>query len=218
MNAVVLLGPPGAGKGTVAEVLVDRGFRHVSTGDLLRHQINLETPLGLQAKALINQGRLVSDETVVEMVRELMADSPSDSSFLFDGFPRTLLQAEKLDVLLTDMGGRLVAVVLFACSNDVIVERLAGRRTCSKCGAVYHMDFHPPENDLKCDVDGCGLAQRPDDNEATIRKRLEVYAERTSPIIDYYATRNLIHEVDAEQEIEAVRSDVLNHLGLEGAS
>ncbi len=215
MNAVVLLGPPGAGKGTVAEVLVDRGFRHVSTGDLLRHQISLETPLGLKAKSLIDQGRLVPDETVVEMVRETIREAPGDARFLFDGFPRTLEQAGMLDALLDEQDSRLDAVVLLECPDDVIVKRLAGRRTCSKCGAVYHMSFNPPETDTKCNVDGCGLSQRPDDNEDTIRQRLKVYAERTMPIIELYTARKLIHAVDAAQGIEAVRSSVLKKLGLE---
>lgn len=212
MIAVVLLGPPGAGKGTVAEVLTDRGYQHVSTGDLLRQQIKLETPLGLEAKALIDKGRLVPDATVISMIRELLADEPDAAKVLFDGFPRTLAQAEKLDDLLASEGGTLADVLLLECPDDVVVQRIAGRRTCSKCGAVYHMSFNPPEENSLCDLDGCGLSQRPDDNEETIRKRLKIYKERTAPIVEYYAAQDLIHAIDAAQSIEEVRQAAINRL------
>lgn len=213
MKAVVLLGPPGAGKGTVAEVLEDKGYRHISTGELLREQIRLETPLGLEAKELMDHGKFVSDDVVVGMIRDLVSDADTDAKFLFDGFPRTLVQAQKLDELIDSFKGELSEVILLECPDEVIVKRLSGRRTCATCGAVYHMAFNPPSNDEKCDLDGCGLAQRPDDNETTVRKRLKVYEEQTAPLINYYTEKNLIHDVDATQSIEAVRSEVLKRLG-----
>lgn len=212
MNAVVLLGPPGAGKGTVAEVLVDKGYKHVSTGDLLREQIRLETPLGLEAKKLMDQGKFVSDDVVVGMIRDLLQAS-DNGKFLFDGFPRTLVQAEKLDELVASLQGTLDQVVLLECSDEVIVERLSGRRTCTKCGMVYHIKYNPASIEGVCDVEGCELMQRPDDNEETIRKRLEVYAERTAPLIDYYEAKGLVRPINANQSIEEVRNQVLEQLG-----
>ncbi len=213
MNAVILLGPPGAGKGTVAEVLVDQGCKHISTGQLLRDEIAKGSALGLEAKALIEQGRFVPDETVVGMIRDLLTSSESAGAFLFDGFPRTLVQAEKLGELLGELGGTLKQVVLLDCPNDVIVERLSGRRTCEKCGTVYHVAYNPPAKENVCDADGGCLIQRPDDKADTIRKRLEVYEEQTAPLIDYYEAQNLVVRIDASQSIDAVRAAVVERLG-----
>lgn len=212
MNAVVLLGPPGAGKGTVAEVLVDRGFVHISTGDLLREQIRLKTPLGLQAANLIDQGQFVQDDVVVGMIRDQIKDAPDGAKFLFDGFPRTLLQAEKLEGLLESLGASLDQVFVLECPDTVIIERLSGRRTCSGCGAVYHLKFNPPVREGHCDTDGAALIQRPDDQEDTIKKRLSVYADRTAPLIAYYHAQNLIYTINAAQPIRQVRSAALEQL------
>jgi adenylate kinase len=213
MNAIVLLGPPGAGKGTVAEVLVGKGYEHVSTGDLLREQIRLETPLGIEAKKLMNDGKFVSDQVVVDMIRDLISAHAADARFLFDGFPRTLVQAEKLDELLRSIKGTLEEVILLECPGEVLVERLSGRRTCKKCGSVYHIVYNPPANGDSCGVNGCELVQRPDDNVQTVRKRLRVYADRTAPLIDYYAAKGLIRRVDASQGIDDVRRAVLEQKG-----
>jgi len=212
MNAIVLLGPPGAGKGTVAEVLIGKGYEHISTGDLLREQIRLETPLGLEAKKLMDHGKFVSDQVVIGMISGLMAARKPDARFLFDGFPRTLVQAEKLEALLTSLDGTLEEVILLECPDEMLVERLSGRRTCSKCGSVYHIVYNPPANGDTCDVSGCELVQRPDDNAETVRKRLRVYAERTAPLIDFYATKGLIRRIDASRSILDVRSAVLEQL------
>lgn len=213
MRVVVLLGPPGAGKGTVAEVLVDKGYKHVSTGDMLREQIRLKTELGREAKRLMDQGKLVPDEVVVGMIRDLMKNSTENAKFLFDGFPRTRVQAEKLDELISSFKGTLDEVVMLECPDEVIVERLSGRRTCMKCGATYHIVFNPASRGDACDEDGCELTQRPDDKAETIRKRLQVYVEQTAPLIKYYTEKNLIHRVDATKSIEEVRSAVLDRLG-----
>ncbi len=213
MTAIVLLGPPGAGKGTVAEALARKGYTHVSTGDLLREQIRLETPLGLEAKARMDQGTFVPDNVVVGMIRSLLKAADRGKKFLFDGFPRTLVQAEKLDELLLSLEGAIDEVILLECPAEVIVERLSGRRTCGKCGTVYHVKYNPPAIPDICDAEGCELIQRPDDNVETIKKRLEVYAERTAPLISYYKAKNLIHSINASRGIAEVRSEVLEKLG-----
>ncbi len=210
MNAVVLLGPPGAGKGTVAEVLVSKGYAHVSTGELLREQIRLKTPLGIEAKKVMDHGQFVPDEVVIGMIRELMLEAGEDGQFLFDGFPRTLVQAEELDKMLIEQNGRLQDVILLECPNDVIVKRISGRRTCTTCGAVYNVHFNPAD---ECTIDGCNITQRPDDDEATVRKRIKVYEERTAPLIKFYNNKNLIKTVDANQSIDMVRGHVLSILG-----
>ncbi len=212
MKMVILLGPPGAGKGTVAEALVEKGFLHVSTGNLLREQIQQGTPLGLEAKELMDHGRFVRDDVVVGMIRDLISKAPFGAKILLDGFPRTLVQAEKLDELVDGIDGNLESVILLECPDDIIVQRLSGRRTCAKCGSVYHMAFNPPSHDEQCDNDGCGLSQRPDDTPDTIRKRLQVYTDRTAPVINYYTGKNLIQGVNAAQSIEAVRHEVLERL------
>lgn len=212
MTAIVLLGPPGAGKGTVAEVLVEKGYTHISTGGLLREQIRLETPLGRDIKARMDQGRFVPDRVVVEMIREVLASAGGEQKFLFDGFPRTLAQAEIFDGILQSEAASIDDVILLECADAVIIERLSGRRTCTKCGMVYHVKYNPASSAGVCDVDDCELIQRPDDNVETIRKRLDVYAERTAPLIAYYKAKGLILSVDASQSIDAVRSTVLEKL------
>jgi adenylate kinase len=213
MTAIILLGPPGAGKGTVAETLAERGYTHVSTGDLLREQIRLETPLGTEAKARMDQGRFVPDDVVVGMIRGLLESAEKDQKFLFDGFPRTLVQAERFDELLLSLEGAIAEVILLECPDETIVERLSGRRTCGKCGTVYHLKYNPSPVPGICEADGCELIQRPDDNAETIKKRLEVYAERTAPLVAYYQSKGLIHPINATQSIADVRNAVLEELG-----
>jgi len=213
MTATVLLGPPGSGKGTVAEMLVEKGYTHVSTGDLLREQIRLETPLGLEAKALMDNGKFVPDETVVGMVRRLLEAADPAQRFLFDGFPRTLAQAEKFGELIHSLGGAINSVILLECPDETIVERLSGRCTCSRCGTVYHKKHNPPAVPGICDADGGELTQRSDDNAETIRKRLQVYAEQTAPLIAYYKAKNLLHPIDATQTIDEVRAAAIEGRG-----
>ncbi|MEI6892948.1 MAG: adenylate kinase [Pontiella sp.] len=213
MNAVVLLGPPGAGKGTVAEVFVSKGYQHVSTGNLLRERIRLKTPLGLEAKKMMDAGQFVPDEVVVGMIKNLLNESGSGAKFIFDGFPRTLVQAEKLDELVKSLKGKIDHVVQLQCPDETIVERLIGRRTCAECGTVYHVAFNPSSDGERCDVDGGELAQRADDAEGTVRKRLDVYREQTSPLISYYKEKGLIQVIDADQPIKKVRADIIKSLG-----
>lgn len=213
MNAVILLGPPGAGKGTVSEVLVDHGYEHISTGQLLREQIALGTPLGIEAQKRIDHGNFVPDNVVIGMIQDLLEKAPEGQKFLFDGFPRTMAQAEKLDDLLEQVKGNLGRVVLLDCPDEVIVERITGRRSCDKCGSVYHMKFNPPSQGEQCDEEGCQLTQRPDDTEETVRKRIGVYEERTSPLIDFYEDKKLVEHIDASKSINEVRAAVVQQLG-----
>lgn len=213
MIAVILLGPPGAGKGTVSEVLVDQGYQHVSTGQLLREQIALGTPQGIEAQKRIDHGNFVPDDVVIEMIQDLLENADEGQKFLLDGFPRTMVQAKKLDDLLVQVKGDLGRVVLLDCSDEVIVERISGRRSCDKCGAVYHMKFNPPSQGEQCDEEGCQLTQRPDDNEETIRKRIRVYEKRTSPLIDFYEDKELVEHIDASRSIEEVQAAVVQQLG-----
>jgi len=213
MIAIVLLGPPGAGKGTVAEVLVEKNYTHVSTGQLLREQIQQGTQLGLEAKKLMDQGAFVPDDVVVGMIRSLLESANPNQKFLFDGFPRTLSQAEKLDELLKSLNGTLDEVILLECPDHVVVERLSGRRTCEKCGTIYHTKYNPPKMDGICNLDGAPLLQRPDDKEETIKNRLEVYETQTAPLVNYYRSYGLIHTIDATQPIQKVREAVLEKLG-----
>jgi adenylate kinase len=211
MTAVVLLGPPGAGKGTVADRLIDNGYTHVSTGALLRDQIRLETPIGIEAKKLIDHGQFVPDSVAIGMIRDLLETALPNEKFLFDGFPRTLKQAETLDKLMP--GCKVSVALLLECTDEVIVKRLGGRRTCSGCGATYHRSYNPPKTPEACDLDGCALELRPDDEAETVKRRLAVYKDRTEPVIDYYQHNGLIKTIDANLGIEAVQEAVLREIG-----
>jgi adenylate kinase len=198
MIAIVLLGPPGAGKGTLAESLKDKtDFIHVSTGDMLRAAIKAESPVGLQAKALMDKGELVPDSVILDIIKERIAQDADDARFMFDGYPRTLDQAEGLDQLLSKIGGSLLNVINMSVPDGILVQRLSGRRICKTCGAVYHVINVPPKTDGVCDNDGSELYQRPDDNEETVRNRLVVYENQTAPLISYYREQGLIRDVDA---------------------
>jgi adenylate kinase len=213
MNAIVLLGPPGAGKGTVAGALTEHGYTHVSTGQLLRAEIRMETPLGIEAKKMIDGGCFVPDEVVVGIIRGLLENAEPDQKFLFDGFPRNLSQAQQLDALFDSLDGELSDTILLECPDKVIVERLSGRRTCNTCGTVYHTVYNPPKNNNLCDWDGSELQQRPDDRKETVQKRLDIYAEHTAPLIEYYEQKNMVHRLDASQSIEEVRKAAVETLG-----
>ena len=214
MNAIILLGPPGAGKGTLAESLKDKtDFIHVSTGDILRAAIKAESPVGLEAKAFMDKGELVPDSVILGIIKERIAQEADDARFMFDGFPRTQEQAGGLDQLLAEIGGTLLNVVNMSVPDDILVQRLSGRRLCKTCGAVYHVVNVPPKTEGICDNDGAELYQRPDDNEETVRNRLAVYEDQTAPLISYYREQGLICDVDASVTPDKTCALALEALG-----
>jgi adenylate kinase len=209
MAFVVLMGGPGAGKGTQARRLAEElNLPQVATGDLFRQHIKNKTELGQLAQKYIDSGELVPDAVTVDMVRERLAKPDCAKGALLDGFPRTISQAEALDELLAEEGQKISIVPFIQASPDVLLARLSGRWTCPQCGRVYHTLFNPPQMAGVCDYDGSALYQREDDTEETQRHRIEVYFENTEPLLDYYRKRGLLAEVDGEQSIEGVQKDL----------
>jgi adenylate kinase len=193
---LILLGPPGAGKGTQAERLQeDFPVAYIATGDMLRQAVKDETDLGKEAKAYMDRGELVPDEVIIAVILDRLAEQDTSDGFLLDGFPRTDKQAEALDEALRRVERRLTAALLIDVPEDEVVRRLSGRRVCPS-GHTYHVEFNPPKDDDVCDVDGEPLSQREDDREETVRKRLQVYRDQTAPLIDYYDEQDILHRFD----------------------
>jgi len=210
---LILLGPPGAGKGTQAAMLEKKfGIPQISTGDMLRSAVRDQSPMGLKAKQCMDAGELVSDEIVVGIVRERLQQDDCQSGFILDGFPRTLPQADALKQVLIDIDKPLDAVVSLQVDTDALVERLTGRRTCSQCGKGYHLKFDPPGDDGKCSVCGGELVQRDDDCEETIRNRMQVYHQQTEPLEDYYRAEGLLTEIDGMVDIQDVQAAIVKAL------
>jgi adenylate kinase len=202
---IVLVGPPGAGKGTQAQFIAShQSIPKISTGDIFRANVSQGTPLGQKAKAYMEAGDLVPDEVTIAMVRDRLAEEDARDGFLLDGFPRNVAQAEVLDKMLSEMGTALDVVLELVVDDDEVVRRLSGRRTCRSCAHVWHIDFDPPAKDDVCDHCGGELFQRDDDREETIRHRLEVYADQTAPLVGYYAQRGLLVGIDATGPVEDV--------------
>ena len=199
---VVLLGPPGAGKGSLAGVLKEKyQLAHISTGDMLREEIKKGTPLGLEIKALITKGALVSDELVTKLVEQrLLHDPEVQKGYMLDGFPRTVKQAQDLDAILAKTHAPLDFALNMEADANLLLKRLTGRRVCRKCGALFHMTNKPPLKPGVCDLCGGELYQRTDDNEETIKARMKVYEESTQPIIDYYAKQHKLKKLDGNLE------------------
>src|SRR5215470_7737906 len=190
---LILLGAPGAGKGTQSKLLQEKlKVPQISTGDMLRAARQAQTPLGLQAESFMNVGKLVPDEVVIGLIRERLSAPDCRDGFILDGFPRTVAQAEALKKLLGELGRKLDAVISLEVPEQVLLERLTGRRTCSQCGTGYHLVFSPPKYDEVCDRCGGALVQREDDREETIRQRLKVYDEQTAPLVAYYRKEGLL--------------------------
>lgn len=209
MLNIILLGPPGAGKGTQAQRLqADRGMIQLSTGDMLRAAVRSGSPIGLKAKAVMEAGELVSDAIVSALIGERL-DDMGQAGAIFDGYPRTRAQAEALDLLLAERGRGLDYVIELCVDEDALVERITGRFTCAKCGAGYHDVFKRPKVDGVCDV--CGsteFVRRPDDNEQTVRTRLAEYRAKTAPILPYYEERGLVRRVDGMGSVDDVAAEI----------
>jgi adenylate kinase len=200
---LVLLGPPGAGKGTQSVVLAKRyGIPHISTGDMLRESIKAGESLGLKAKSYMDKGELVPDEVVTGIVVDRLSRGDTSKGYILDGFPRTLKQAEDLDAALKGSGSGIDMVVYFATSAAVAIERLSGRRVCKSCGFNYHVKNIPPKREGLCDKCGSPLVQRPDDKEETVRNRLKVYEDQTKPLIDYYSSKGLLKRVSGDLGVD----------------
>jgi adenylate kinase len=193
---LVLLGPPGAGKGTQAKMLIEKyHIPQISTGDILRQAVKDGTELGKQAKTFMDRGDLVPDGVIVNIIKERIKVDDCKDGYIFDGFPRTVAQAEALDNVLGGLSTKLDAVVSIDVPEDEVVKRLSGRRTCKSCGTLYHVIYNPPTSEGICDKCGGELFQRDDDNETTIRQRLAVYQKQTAPLIEYYSKQDLVKTV-----------------------
>jgi adenylate kinase len=213
MEAIILLGAPGAGKGTVAEEIQKATeYVHVSTGDMLREAVKAERPVGLEAKSYMEAGELVPDDVILRIVEERLDQGPDDAKYMFDGFPRTMEQAQGLDAVLQEAGSEVTHVFLLSVPEDVLVDRLSGRRICRSCGAVYHVRNIPPKKEGVCDACGGELYQRPDDNEDTVRNRLSVFKKQTESLIEYYRDKNVLVEIDAARHRQETQQDILLHL------
>ncbi len=207
---IVLLGPPGAGKGTQAKILArETGLVHVSSGDLFREHLSQQTELGKLAKSYMDRGELVPDEVTIQMIRERLERPDCQAGAILDGFPRTTVQADALEALLQEHHARVDLVPLITAPLEVLVDRLGGRWTCRAQGHVYHEKYNPPRQPGRCDIDGSELYQRDDDRSETVQRRIQVYFEQTAPLIDYYRQRGVLLEVDGTQPIEAVTAVLL---------
>ncbi len=206
---LILLGAPGAGKGTQAKLIVEKyGIPQISTGDMLREAVAKGTELGKKAKEYMDKGELVPDEIVIGIVKERLQQPDCEKGFILDGFPRTLKQAEELDKMLEELGKKIDAVINVSVPEEEVVKRIVNRRTCKNCGAVYHLIYNPPKEEGKCDKCGGELYQRDDDKEETVRARYKVYKEQTEPLIEYYSKKGLLYNVDGTKSIEEVFEEI----------
>jgi adenylate kinase len=209
---LVLMGLPGAGKGTQAERIVEKyDIPHISTGDMFRAAMKEETDLGLQAKSFIDKGELVPDEVTIGIVRERLGKNDCQKGFLLDGFPRTVAQAVALEGILADLNKQIDYVINIEVNKDILMDRLTGRRICKQCGSTYHLIFNPPATPGECDKCGGELYQRADDNEETVANRLEVNLKQTEPLLKFYNEKGYLRNINGEQDIDIVFVDV-NHL------
>jgi adenylate kinase len=210
---ILFMGPPGAGKGTQAERIVDQfSVPHISTGDAFRLAMKQGTPMGLKAKEFVDQGLLVPDEITNGIVRDRLLQDDCSNGFLLDGFPRTLQQAEALDSMLADMGRTIDHVVNLKVDRGLLLARLTGRRICKSCGSTYHVMFNPPKQEGVCDKCEGELYQRSDDTEEKVGTRLDEYISKTAPLLAYYEGKSQLREVDGEQDIDVVTAEIVSVL------
>ncbi len=211
---MLLMGPPGAGKGTQAEHIVEKlGIPHISTGDMFRSAMKEGTSLGIKAKEYMDAGKLVPDEVTIGIVKERLQQSDCESGFLLDGFPRTVPQAEALDAILNELGMALDTVLDIVVPREQLMDRLTGRRICRQCGATYHVIFNPSQDADKCHKCGGELYQRSDDNAETVGKRLDVYAEQTKPLQEFYRAKGILQEIDGAKPMNEVLTQIGHALG-----
>ena len=207
---VVLLGPPGAGKGTQAKIVSEKlGLPHISSGDIFRENLKNKTELGQKVGKYISRGELVPDDLTIAMIKERLSRPDCEVGALLDGFPRTPAQAEALDTMLVALGGNVIAVPYIKVASEILIKRLTGRWTCRAHGHIFHQEFNPPRVPGQCDFDGSELYQRDDDKVETVTNRIRVYLEQTQPLIDYYRQNGLLLEINGDQPIESVSADLL---------
>jgi adenylate kinase len=207
---IVLLGPPGAGKGTQAKLISGKlNMPHISSGDIFRENLKNKTELGKMAEGYINRGELVPDDVTIAMIKDRLSRPDCEEGALLDGFPRTAAQAEALDRMLGDLDGQVIAVPYIKVAEEILIERLTGRWTCPNCSRVYHAKFNPPKEDGICDYDRAELYQRDDDKAETVTRRIRVYLEQTQPLIEYYQRQGVLLEIDGAQTIDSVSADLL---------
>jgi len=214
---IVLLGPPGAGKGTQAEAISAKlNMPHISSGDIFRENLKNQTELGKLAAEYINKGELVPDDVTIAMIKDRLAQSDCQAGALLDGFPRTPAQADALANMLSSMDGEVKSVPYICVPEEVLIERLSGRWTCRQAGHIFHEKYNPPRTPGICDYDGSELYQREDDKSETVKRRIRVYIEQTQPLIDYYTRQGVLFEVDGKKSIEQVTADLLASMQRDG--
>lgn len=213
---IILLGPPGAGKGTQAKLISEKySIEHISTGDIFRKNISEKTPLGVKAKEYMDKGLLVPDELTIDLVKDRLSQSDCQTGFLLDGFPRTVKQAEALENFLKENNQKINTALLIDVPGEAIFERMTGRRVCPSCGASYHIKFNPPKIEGKCDVCGNDIVQRKDDAEETVKDRITVYQKQTQPLVEYYKSKDQLFVLDGTQPIEDVFKIICDYIGSE---
>lgn len=209
---IILLGPPGSGKGTQAKMIADKyHVKHVSTGDILRENVRNNTPLGVEAKKYMDAGKLVPDSLLISIIKDRLAKPDVKNGWMLDGYPRTIPQAEALDAILPSLGQKIDVVLNIDVPDAELIKRVTGRRMC-KCGTTYHVQFNPPKVAGKCDACGADLYQRQDDTEATVKQRLQAYHTQTQPLIDFYAKRGIVANINGAGDIKEIFNNVTKAL------
>jgi len=211
---IMLFGAPGVGKGTQAKLITNKyNIPQISTGDILRAAVAEQTPMGMEAKKFMDEGKLVPDETIIGIIKERLSKDDCENGFILDGFPRTLPQAEALDTLMDEMKIQLDKVISLAVPDDVIIERITGREVCKNCGASFHVKFNPPKKKSVCDLCGGPLIVRKDDNKETVEKRLKEYNGQTAPLFNYYKNKGILVEIDGNKPVDTITKEIFDILG-----